>query len=138
MDLGSRNNIRVEGGMSSMTDLVFLLLIFFIIMSTLAQPMYDVELPNSNNVSEALKDGYIDIVIRKDDTYFIDGSDRPNISFEEMEKLILSQQKELIDKGGVKQARLRISADKDSKFGMFSDVMTLAKLNDLKVSIVTE
>ncbi|MCH1614050.1 MAG: biopolymer transporter ExbD, partial [Flavobacteriales bacterium] len=29
------NKIKLEGGMSSMTDLVFLLLIFFIIISTM-------------------------------------------------------------------------------------------------------
>lgn len=33
----SSNNIKTGGGMSSMTDLVFLLLIFFIILSTLAK-----------------------------------------------------------------------------------------------------
>ena len=33
----ARNKIKMEGGMSSMTDLVFLLLIFFIIISTMVQ-----------------------------------------------------------------------------------------------------
>ena len=35
MNLGQRNKVSVTGNMSSMTDLVFLLLIFFVILSTL-------------------------------------------------------------------------------------------------------
>lgn len=45
MNLGSRNNIKVEGGMASMTDLVFLLLIFFIIMSLMSNKTMHVDLP---------------------------------------------------------------------------------------------
>ena len=36
MALESRNKIKAEGGIASMTDLVFLLLIFFIIMSLMS------------------------------------------------------------------------------------------------------
>ena len=36
MNFSSRNKVKLEGGMASMTDLVFLLLIFFIIMSLMA------------------------------------------------------------------------------------------------------
>ena len=35
MNLGQRNQVQAGGNMSSMTDLVFLLLIFFVILSTL-------------------------------------------------------------------------------------------------------
>ena len=35
MNFRSENKIKMEGGMSTMTDLVFLLLIFFIVISTL-------------------------------------------------------------------------------------------------------
>ena len=35
MDFRSENKVKIEGGMSTMTDLVFLLLIFFIVISTL-------------------------------------------------------------------------------------------------------
>ena len=45
MNLGSKNKIKVEAGMSSMTDLVFLLLIFFIIMSIMSNEYTPVDLP---------------------------------------------------------------------------------------------
>ena len=48
MKFRSENKIKIEGGMSSMTDLVFLLLIFFIIMSTMAQKGVNVDLPSDN------------------------------------------------------------------------------------------
>jgi len=50
MNLRSRNKINAGFSMSSMTDLVFLLLIFFIIVSTLVSPYaLPVDLPESGN-----------------------------------------------------------------------------------------
>ena len=48
MNFKQNNKIKVEGGMASMTDLVFLLLIFFIIMSLMAQNQTPLDLPESN------------------------------------------------------------------------------------------
>lgn len=54
MNLRSRNKVNASFSMSSMTDLVFLLLIFFIILSTLVSPYsLPVDLPVSSNRSEA-------------------------------------------------------------------------------------
>ena len=50
MALRSNNQIKIEGGMSSMTDLVFLLLIFFIIMSIMSNDTTPLELPNPDDV----------------------------------------------------------------------------------------
>lgn len=50
MNLRSRNKVNASFSMSSMTDLVFLLLIFFIIVSTLVSPYaLPVDLPESSN-----------------------------------------------------------------------------------------
>lgn len=50
MNLRSRNKVNASFSMSSMTDLVFLLLIFFIIVSTLVSPYaLPVDLPKSSN-----------------------------------------------------------------------------------------
>ena len=52
MNLRSRNKVDPSFSMSSMTDLVFLLLIFFIIVSTLVSPYaLPVDLPVSKNKS---------------------------------------------------------------------------------------
>jgi len=53
MNLRSRNKVDASFSMSSMTDLVFLLLIFFIIVSTLVSPYaLPVDLPVSNNKTQ--------------------------------------------------------------------------------------
>ncbi len=49
MAIKSRHNKKIEPNMSSMSDLVFLLLIFFVITSTLVSPnMISVDLPSSD------------------------------------------------------------------------------------------
>jgi biopolymer transport protein ExbD len=54
MNLKGRNQIRPEFNMSSMTDVVFLLLIFFMIASTLAKQLntIDVKLPQAEGKTE--------------------------------------------------------------------------------------
>lgn len=54
MKLRGRNQIRPEFNMSSMTDVVFLLLIFFMIASTLTKQLntIDVKLPQANGKTE--------------------------------------------------------------------------------------
>jgi biopolymer transport protein ExbD len=54
MKLKGRNQIKPEFNMSSMTDIVFLLLIFFMIASTLAKQLntIDVKLPQGEGKTE--------------------------------------------------------------------------------------
>ena len=51
MNLGQRNKVSLTGNMSSMTDLVFLLLIFFVILSTLVSNGVNVDLPTSKGTN---------------------------------------------------------------------------------------
>ena len=71
MNLGQRNKVSVTGNMSSMTDLVFLLLIFFVILSTLASKGVKVDLPQSQGViSEATR---LSLEIAVGEKYSLDG-----------------------------------------------------------------
>ena len=63
MDFGSRNKIKIEGGMASMTDLVFLLLIFFIIMSLMANNQTPIDLPKPDENLKPVKDPVEAVVI---------------------------------------------------------------------------
>ena len=56
MDFSSRNKVKVEGGMASMTDLVFLLLIFFIIMSLMSNNQTPIDLPQAKEELPASTD----------------------------------------------------------------------------------
>lgn len=72
MDLGSRNKIKVEGGMSSMTDLVFLLLIFFIIMSIMSNDYTPVDLPNpAEDLPPAIDSVTPTVVVTEENQYVV-------------------------------------------------------------------
>ncbi|PLW96915.1 MAG: biopolymer transporter ExbD [Marinilabiliales bacterium] len=73
MALRVRNKKRVEFNMSSMSDLVFLLLIFFMLTSTLVAPnAVKLLLPSSNSKTMA-KPATVTVYIDQDLTYYVDG-----------------------------------------------------------------
>ena len=56
MGIKRQNTIKSEGAMSSMSDIVFLLLIFFIILSTMANTVIPVTMPKSGSTSPEASD----------------------------------------------------------------------------------
>ena len=137
MDLRSRNKVQVQGNMSSMTDLVFLLMIFFIILSTMAKDQFSVDLPSSKGVKETMKDATVGIAVGADNQYYIDPEMQTPLSIEDLQKHILSEQKALLEEGHEK-VHIRISADRNSQFEKFSDLVVFAKQNGLKLVIVAQ
>jgi biopolymer transport protein ExbD len=73
MNLRGRNKISPEFNMSSMTDIVFLLLIFFMIASTLAKQLdtIEVKLPQAKGKTENRQS--IAVTINENNRFFIDG-----------------------------------------------------------------
>jgi biopolymer transport protein ExbD len=71
MDLRGRNKVTPEFNMSSMTDIVFLLLIFFMLASTLVTTSaIDILLPTASGKTENKKS--VAVSIKKDLTFYID------------------------------------------------------------------
>ena len=71
MDFKGRNKVTPEFSMSSMTDIVFLLLIFFMLASTLVSiNAIDILLPKASGKTENKKS--VSVSIKKDLTYYID------------------------------------------------------------------
>ncbi len=71
MDFKGRNKVTPEFNMSSMTDIVFLLLIFFMLASTLVTTnAIDILLPKASGKTENKKS--VSVSIKKDLTYYID------------------------------------------------------------------
>lgn len=137
MNLRSRNKVEVQGNMSSMTDLVFLLMIFFIVLSTLAKDQYTVDLPNSNGITEPVDKANVSVAIGPDSKYYVDAELQKPLGVEEVKDHILKEQQAFLD-AGKEEISLRINADVTSEFEAFSELMTFAKQNDLKVVIVTQ
>jgi len=71
MNFRGRNKVTPEFNMSSMTDIVFLLLIFFMLASTLVTTnAIDILLPKASGKTENKKS--VAVSIKKDLTYYID------------------------------------------------------------------
>ena len=71
MKFRSRNRVTPEFNMSSMTDIVFLLLIFFMLTSTMVTTnALDLNLPKAKGKTENTKN--VSVNINKDMEYFID------------------------------------------------------------------
>ena len=70
MNLRGRNKVTPEFNMSSMTDIVFLLLIFFMIASTLVSAeAIDLLLPKSSSKTTQTKS--VSVSVNKKDQYFV-------------------------------------------------------------------
>ena len=86
MAIGSRNKVSVSFSMSSMTDIVFLLLIFFIIVSTMVSPnALKVLLPKS--AAKTTSPQTVSVSISPDIQYAINGN---LVSIESLESGIIA------------------------------------------------
>lgn len=138
MNFGSRNKVKVEGGMASMTDLVFLLLVFFIIMSTMAEKNTPVELPQPSEKLETSKENTTTtIVITEDDQYKIMLSDISNASnpfgvktdgasYEEMRQFLINEVEKTPEK------KVKIAGSREASYEAVFQVLALSKARGWK------
>jgi biopolymer transport protein ExbD len=132
MDLGRRNKVKAEGGMSSMTDLVFLLLIFFIIMSTMSRNTLPVDLPSNSESSPSKEDGPVEIGISENSLYFFDAENPENYTFEEVIPILDAKMEQETKKN------LKISGDKTANYEAVFNIIALAKSRDWKPVLTFE
>jgi len=128
MNFRGRNKVTPEFNMSSMTDIVFLLLIFFMIASTLVTTnAIDIVLPKASGKTENKKS--VAVSIKKDLTYYIDQK-RVGISVLENELLtaLSSQEKPTIV----------LRAEKSVPVENVVKVMDIANRNKFKVILAVK
>lgn len=92
MDIRGRNKINPNFNMSSMTDIVFLLLIFFMITSTLVTTSaLDILLPKASGKTENKKS--ISVTVTKNLAYYIDNKkiNEANLEQELLTKLVSNE-----------------------------------------------
>ncbi|MBN2667986.1 MAG: biopolymer transporter ExbD [Bacteroidales bacterium] len=128
MALRSRNKVDANFSMSSMTDIVFLLLIFFMVTSTLIAPnALKLLLPQSN--SQAPAKPQTTVSITKDFQYFV-GEQRVS-SLDDLEyKLRVKLANE-------EDPTLSLHVDKSVPMEEVVKVMNIAKDNKFKVILAT-
>ncbi len=132
MALKRRNKVNASFSMSSMTDIVFLLLIFFMVTSTLVAPnALKLLLPQSNNQTTAK--AITTISITKDLKYYINdnGKLRP-VAFQEIEPF-------LQERFGIGNDDIFISlyAEKSVPWEEVVKVMNIARRNKYKMIAAT-
>lgn len=94
MNIKGRNKITAEFNMSSMTDIVFLLLIFFMVAITTMTTTnaLDLVLPNSDGKSDAVET--VAVSVDKQSNYFIDQDEILPETLEDSLKAKLGDQEE--------------------------------------------
>ena len=127
MALSSRNKVSVSFSMSGMTDIVFLLLIFFMLTSTLIAPnAIKLLLPKSTNQTQASPQ--VTVSITKDIDYYL-GTER--VTFNQLEPLLQKELKFRVE------PTLSLHADKSVPVEYVVKVMNIAKRNRYKVILAT-
>lgn len=127
MDLGTRNKVKVEGGMASMTDLVFLLLIFFIIMSLMSNNQTPLDLPKTDEQLPKDQDNVpASVLITADNKYVVmpGGNLEQPMEFEEIKELAAQA---VLNSGELK---LKVAGHKDSNYEAVFKVLALAQANE--------
>ncbi|QNR25093.1 ExbD/TolR family protein [Croceimicrobium hydrocarbonivorans] len=128
MDLQRRSKVSAEFNMSSMTDIVFLLLIFFMLASTLVTTSaLDLVLPKSEAQTVKRKDVSVNIDPNKQISV---GS--VIVSLSELEREVLKQV------AGKEEAVVILRADKSVPYEMVVKVMDIAYRNRLKMIAATD
>ena len=131
MALKKRNKVDASFSMSSMTDIVFLLLIFFMVSSTLVAPnALKLLLPESNNQTAAKP--VTTISITADLKYYInvDGQLK-RVAFHEIEPAL---QKSI---GNNADAYISLHADQSVPVEQVVKIMNIAKRNKYKMILAT-
>ncbi len=131
MALKKRNRISAEFSMSSMTDIVFLLLIFFMVTSTLIAPnALKLLLPQSNNQTQAKP--LTTISITQDLRYYLnDNGKLVQVQFNEIEPYL---QRTL---GSDEEIYISLHADKTVPIDEVIKIMNIARNNKYKMIIAT-
>lgn len=128
MNFRGRNKVTPEFNMSSMTDIVFLLLIFFMIASTLVTTSaIDILLPKASGKTENKKS--VAVSIKKDLTFYIDQK-RVGESVLENELLAVLSSKE--------KPTIILRAEKSVPVEHVVKVMDIANRNKFKVILAVK
>lgn len=132
MALKRRNKVDASFSMSSMTDIVFLLLIFFMVTSTLVAPnALKLLLPQSNNQTAAK--AITTISITKDMKYYInDDGALKRVAFQEIEPFLQNRY-------GIGNDDIFISlhAEKSVPWEEVVKIMNIARRNKYKMIAAT-
>jgi len=131
MALRKRNKVESGFSMASMTDLVFLLLIFFMITSTVVSPnALKLLLPQSSNQTNAKP--LTTVSITKEINYYVNNNGKPvQVKFAEIEPYLRQTL------GNQPEIYISLHAEKSVPIEEVVKVMNIAKRNKYKMILAT-
>lgn len=129
MALKKRSKISAEFSMSSLTDIIFLLLIFFMLTSTLVK-IEAVDLPESD--SKTVAPVSVAVMLYQTGIYKIESSE---VAEGELEKVLKKKYEETDENADF---TVTIVAEKGTPFEKVVRVMTLAEKMKVKVILATQ
>ena len=129
MAIKRKNRFHAEVATSALSDIMFFLLLFFLIISTLANPnVIKVPLPKGDN-NEKTQKAHITLTVTQEKKYYVD---KKEVAFGEIEALLLTETKKIGDNTVI----VRIPFDLQVQD--LVDLLQIGIKNDLKVIIATE
>jgi len=128
MALSSRNKVTPNFSMSSMTDIVFLLLIFFMLTSTLIAPnALKLLLPQSNNQTSSSP--VLSVSITEDMEYYVKTTP---VQFSELERTLQLKLR------GEEEPTISLHVDRSVPMEQVVKVMNIAKNNQFRLILATQ
>ncbi len=128
MNLRSRNKVSPDFSMSSMTDIVFLLLVFFLLTSPSITPQaLDLILPSANGRSENKQQASVSIT--KDGAFFVDAVE---VEEELLESMIIKTME------GQEKPTIILRADGDIALNKAVKVMDIANRNKINIILAVK
>ncbi|MFK8101994.1 MAG: ExbD/TolR family protein [Saprospiraceae bacterium] len=129
MGLKKRNKVSAEFSMSSLTDIIFLLLIFFMLTANFVQ-IKPFDLPESD--SKTVAPTSVAVAIEKNGTFSLNGKD---LSFGKLERAVSV---ELAKAENKNNATITIAAEIGTPFENVIKVMNIAKKLKVKAILATQ
>jgi biopolymer transport protein ExbD len=129
MKLRRKNKTSIEVATSSMNDIMFFLMLFFLIMSTLLNPnVIKLSLPSSKHPSE-LRQKEISLSVTKEMNYFINNR---QVVFGQLETELLTELK------GVENATVILRCDNSLTVQNLVDVLEIGNKLRIKMILATK
>lgn len=129
MAIRRNRRFHAEVATSALSDIMFFLLLFFLIISTLANPnVIKVPLPESK-ANEKTNKQHVTLTVTKEKQYYVD---KQEVAFVSIAQVLLSETAKLNDKTVI----LRIPFDLQVQD--LVDLLQIGMENDLKVIIATK
>lgn len=133
MKISRKKHSNTEVYTASLNDIMFFLLLFFLIISTLVTPAaIKVALPSSNTSNEVVSKKSIQLAITADGRYFLDDRE---IIFEEIEPAL---QAIMAQKADDEEINILLQADRSLPLQDVVDVIDIGNANKIKMVLFTK